>query len=50
MTTFAVWEEDSGLHGADDFLGSVTFNWTTLTFSGYTAFSNGDMEIRVDRD
>ncbi len=50
LTTIAVWEEDNFAHGADDFLGSVTFDWTALTYSGYTTFRNGDMEIQVDRD
>ena len=49
-TTIEIWEEDNFAHGADDFLGQVTFDWTALTFSGYTNFSNGDMRIEVDRD
>jgi hypothetical protein len=41
---------DSFAHGADDFLGSVTIDWTALPATGYTAYSDGDMEIRIDRD
>jgi hypothetical protein len=49
-TTIEIWEDDSFAHGADDFLGQVTFDWTTLSYSGYRFFSNGDMRIEVDRD
>ena len=48
--SLAIYERDNFAHGADDFLGSVTITWTALSFSGYTSFGNGDMQIRVDRD
>ena len=48
--TSEVWEEDNGLCGSDDFLGSVTVNWSTASFSGYAQYSDGDMNIQVDHD
>lgn len=47
---FQVWEADSGSHGSDDHLGTITVTWTSLSFAGYRTFTNGDARIRVDRD
>lgn len=50
VISIIVYEEDNFAHGADDFMGSVTFDWTALPPSSYTTFSNGDMRIQVDLD
>jgi hypothetical protein len=47
---FEFWEEDSGGHGADDFLGSRTINWKSLPYSGYTHLNFAHGDIMVDRD
>ena len=47
---YEVWEDDSGGHGADDFLGSKTINWKGLPYSGYTHLNYAHGDIMVDRD
>ncbi len=47
---YQVWEADSGFHGSDDHVGTVTLNWTGLPFGGYTTFASGDVRLRVDKD
>jgi hypothetical protein len=49
-TTIEIWEEDSFAHGADDFVGRINFDWTTLSISGYRSLSSGDVTLGVDRD
>ncbi len=43
------WEEDSGFHGGDDYLGSINIWWTNLPFGGYTEYVTGDVRFRIDR-
>lgn len=47
---YEFWEEDSGGHGADDFLGSKTINWKGLPYSGYMHLNYAHGDIMVDRD
>jgi len=47
---FQVWESDSGAHGGDDHVGTITLQWTGQSFTGYTTRSGGDARIQTDRD
>jgi len=47
---YEFWEEDSGGHGGDDFLGSKTINWKGLPYSGYVHLNFAHGGIMVDRD
>ncbi len=48
--TYEVWEEDSGAHGADDYLGSTVINWKNLPYNGYSQSNFGNGSMMVDRD
>jgi hypothetical protein len=47
---FEFWEEDSGFHGGDDYLGSINIWWTNLPFGGYREYATGDVRFKIDRD
>jgi hypothetical protein len=47
---YEFWEEDSGGHGGDDYLGSRTINWKALPYAGYTHLNYAHGDIMVDRD
>ncbi len=47
---FQIWEADSGTHGGDDHVGTITVNWTTLPFGAYSSFSGGHAQLYIDKD